>query len=260
MKPVLVVLINYLRTANLPRIVQAVLGQSAPCKLVIVDNHPPERPDCELPSGLAAVADDVWRFGRNEGPRCRFAPALFRRDCRYVCFLDDDLVPGPQAVEHLLKTAQSLNDQFATIGEMGRRFDRHADRYGYRPEDVPRGNVPTPVDLTCRAHFVRIDLVHHLLALRWDMLTRYADTGFGDLIDTHDDILLCLGIQRATGYPCYTTPLGTDDTRLVAEELPDPHAVHRMPHHRIVRSRLIRRCWQVGWKSVLRDDAKRGDA
>lgn len=254
---VLVVLINYRRPQNLLEILPAVRAQSEPCKIVVVDNHPESEPECRLPSEVEASVDDVWRFKQNTGPSCRFAPALLTHDCEYVAFLDDDFVPAPRAIEHLLKTAKQVNDKFATIGEIGRIFPRAVDRghldYRYAPKNVTRTEAPRQVDMTCRAHFVRAELVRHALDLKWDLLRRYANTDYPQVLYTHDDILLCLGIQRATGYPSYMTPLDPTDTAIIAKELPGPNAVHHRPGHKKTRSRLVSRCGRLGWKTLVQD-------
>lgn len=252
---ILVVLINYRRPQNLLEILPAVRAQSEPCKIVVVDNHPESEPECRLPSEVEASVDDVWRFKQNTGPSCRFAPALLTHDCEYVAFLDDDFVPAPRAIEHLLNTSKQVGEKFATIGEIGRHFpiamDGNRVDYRYAPVNVGRMDVPRRVDMTCRSHFVRAEMVRHALELKWDLLKRYAGTDYPELLYVHDDVLLCLGIQRATGYPSYVTAIGPPDTALVARELPDPHAVHHRPYHKKIRSRLVSRCGLVGWKSLL---------
>jgi hypothetical protein len=262
---VLSILTNYKRPRNLRLIVDAFRRQTHSVDIVVVDNHPESEQQFALPNGLDV--EDIWRFRNNAGPPCRFAPAWMLHQYKYCLFFDDDLLPGSRAVEHLQATAALLNGRFATIGRFGRRFHggnrdymghyRGQGDWRYVPRNIKLGNRPTPVDMTCRAHFVRADCMWRVLEFTWAMRTKHGDDSHqkGDRRGwwREDDMLLALGIQRDTGYPSYLVPHGDPETSLRRAELPDKHAHSRRPDHGHDRSRCVRMAVECGWQSLWHD-------
>ena len=250
-EPVLVVQTCWKRPANTRRQVEHLRSQSWPLRVVIVDNSP----DDQEPLGVKRddMVVDIYRVHQNLGPPCRFLPAYSLHDYKYVWWLDDDFLPRPRALEHLVATAEKLDGKFSTISQKGRRFERapvHPKWEGkdwlYVQRNIKREEEPVPVDMTVRAHFVRADLIHHALSFKWELLSTFGESAVRPAIDIHDDILLCVGISKATGYPCYLTPTGPMDTLILGKDLPDDHAVsERLPHH-MERTELINYAAQVG--------------
>jgi hypothetical protein len=254
MSGTLVVLTNYRRPVNVPLCLQAWRNQTAkPAKIVLVDNSPGEGPET-YPS--FSGADDVWRFRENLGPPCRFAPALALFGYRYVLFADDDFLPGKRAMEFLLETAAKVEDRFATIGQQGRNFrlglpgQRYdsGQRYDWRSKPVRNDSGPVSCDITCNAHLVRADLLHHLLTFRLDLLAHAEDAKH--LVAVHDDFLLCLGIQMGTAWPSLVVPVEKDpEQRLLKESLSEQGvAVWKRPEHFAERSRMVDLALAVGWQ------------
>jgi len=268
---VLAILTNYARPQNIPIIVSALRQQTHPVDIVIVDNSP----HCSCAMSHVAAWDtsqimDVWRFTKNAGPPCRFAPALMQHDHSHVLFIDDDLVPGAHAVEHLIKTAELFDNEFATLGEIGRRVhggnrdymaSRGRGEWRYCTHNIRRRTWPFPVDITCRVHFVRADCVRHVLSMKWDILQHFGDDTAqeGDRRGwwREDDILLCTSIQRATGFASYLTPVADRNTYLRRRDLPAPGAHSSRTYHKTDRSRCVRMAVRVGWKPLWHD-AERG--
>jgi len=271
---VLAVLTNYARPQNLPQIVRALRRQTHPVKIVIVDNSPAktasEDGDQHDLTRIRKSVDDIWRFEQNAGPPCRFAPAFMQHDCSHILFLDDDMLPGFHAVEHLVNTATQLKNEFATLGEFGRRFHGGNRSYmqgfhgrgewRYVCRNVKRGHEPTPVDMTCCAHFVRADMMQHVLSFKWDMIHKH---GCDEDLDgdrrgwwREDDMLLSLGIQQGTGLKSYLTPMPRRRVRMSLRQrmLAAPHAHSSRPHHLQDRTRFIHLALQSGWQSLWHGD------
>ena len=266
---VLVMLTNWKRPGNLVPIARAMRAQSVPVKIVVADNHPPVLAGADdpfaLPAEVADLADDVWRWTTNAGPPCRFAPALMRHDCKYTLFYDDDMVPGPRAVEHLLRTADQLDGQFATIGEIGRRFhgDAGSGELSYVSRNIRCRAHPVAVDMTCRAHFVRSSTIIGAIHLKWAMLSiaHFSSTPnkVAEAVAIHDDILLCLGIQRDLGCPSYLIPQPTSSNTLKQSQLPSPWAVGARTEHITQRTSLIWWAEMAGWDRITKPFVNPGE-
>lgn len=176
---VLVVLMNYARPQNMPRVVSAWKNQSEkPGRLIVVDNSPSNPSEYTVggkegyPGWQFDGADDVWRFTDDLGCFGRLAPALVTPGYGYTLFADDDLLPGPKALEGLLHWAGELRGDFATLGQLGRRIDFAAPagkRYVTRnwPRDT---SGPVQVDLTCRVHLCQSHLLPDAVRFRSELL------------------------------------------------------------------------------------------
>jgi hypothetical protein len=157
----------------------------------------------------------------------------------------------------LLKHANLLRGQFATIGQVGRIYK---DGTTYIVRDAPRApSACRPVDLTCRAHFLHREDVQLALYLRDRLLQKghRPKPGSEDDWTRHDDILLCHGIQANVGYPSYILPALADPEELIIKEnLPDPNAMHRRAGHLESRQHLIDISKYANWRSRIRQDEK----
>lgn len=261
MSEVLIILTNFSRPQNMPRVIQAWREQTVKCKIVVADNSPGVGVDHGSSSYYSQElegADDVWRWTENSGCPCWIAPAVMLYGHRYVLRADDDLLPGKRAVEHLLNTAKMLNDEFTTIGQVGRKFSRWMTEvdmgYGYDRKNVPMGGLPVKVDLTCRASFFKAESAMWIPVFRQTLLThRNTDPELAKkLVGIHDDFLLCMGVQTWTGQPSYVIPQLLDqETLLVKENLKNgPESVWQRPNHYEERDQMLQLCHQVGWNRV----------
>lgn len=251
-----VVVTNWKRAWNVAEVVKAFRRQTVPpARITVVDN-----------SGRywneQFCADQVWRFPDNGvGPTCRFAPALFDFHSKYTLFHDDDLAPGVAYIETLLREAEFLRDRFATIGGKGRR--NLPGRYVAR--NVPQvPNRPVAVDMTVRSHLIQtvnLPLVFRMIAAM--LQGRGCDiprptkeqnwTG-------EDDILLCCGIQRFTGYASYLTRAASPDGWMNRHELNSDNAYSAKPNHEELRSQLLGYMERAGWRSLWREWEPRVEA
>jgi hypothetical protein len=238
--PVEAVLINWRRPQHLARILAALRAQTVPCRVTVVECA--ANSEWQLPTEVAAQADSLFHEHDDWGPFARFVPVLGFR-APWLLFLDDDFVPGPRALEHLLATAASLlgtppgtlprpgKRPLGALGERGRRL-AHG---GYTATEVPRSARPERVDALVRAHFLPAENLAHLLALR----ARHPQLFTPPVCD--DDLLLALALREAH-LPIYLTPEAADPaTRLLAEELPEPHAMSARAGHLTRRDAFVRR-------------------
>jgi hypothetical protein len=249
------IITNWRRLNNVDLILERLYAQTVPfAKIIVVDNADGKNRYTHL--GLEDMGHDkpdIWRFPDNGyGPPCRFAPALVNWRYKYTFFIDDDILPGPEAHAHLLEAAELLHDDFATIGEVGRVYALNQPNYVYVRKDVLR--LPercTRVDLTCRAHFVRTANIKHAITMRDHLLAKFGAPQEGpDDWTRHDDILLCHGIQLYTDSCSYITHKGSDDTLIRAEDLPEPEAMWHRPGHVASRQDLINLTRQLGWEGL----------
>jgi len=259
---ILVVLTNYRRPVNVAMTIGAIRSMPHRCKIVVVDNHPPDCKASQLPPAVAEEADDVWTMQDNYGPPCRFAPALLQDDCEYVWFQDEDILPHHGLLEAFLHAAEQLDGRFATLGTIGRRFERSkfrnpriTGRIAYQPHDVPLAPCLTMVDMTISAHFVRADMIHHAVAIRWAM--RDHNPGLVESAGLHemDDLALCLGIQRESKYPSYLLPEGFPPHRLLEEP-----SLSGIPGHVTKRTKFVRAAAEVGWESLIEKALARAES
>lgn len=250
MSDTLAIVTNYLRPSNTVEICQRLLRQD--CDVVIVDNCPGPSLESQglLPNGIM----DVWRWHQNSGPACRFAPVwMMSHEYRYAWFVDDDLMPGEHALESLLMLAGTLEDKFATIGQIGRIFRRRRrGRYQYVKRNVGRADgATTKVDCTCRMHFVRAEMVGEIMPAKIALQSKCRTEHY-----RHDDLWLCLSAQKATGFPSYLIPARPDNWQLIEKNLDDGvgrgvESVSSVPTHVTDRTELINLFAGIGWRSMV---------
>jgi hypothetical protein len=228
-----VVIVNYKRPRNTPRICEAFRQQSSPCRITVIDAAP--EPEFEARLDPSTV-DRHIRLRENHGGYNRFLFLAFH-ECEFTCFHDDDLLPGSRLIEHYVRNAEQVG-QFGVIGQIGRRLvDDH-----YNSIDTQLGAKPQPVDMVCRSYFVRTANLRHLLQLRF-LLSEQAK-------EIDDDMLLCFSMQLIGNLTNYTTAAPTcreESAEMVALEA--PFAFCSRPNHLEKRSemlRSIRRAFQGG--------------
>lgn len=252
MKDLLLVLTNYSRPANMPQVIRAWREQTVKADhLVVVDNSDRNNDGEHYPNAAWRMygVDDVWRMTRNLGCSCHLAPALMlSHRYRYTLFADDDLLPGPKAIETVLAKAKELKDDFATIGQVGRNFrldQPSGKRYVY-------GNAPDGMcDVTCRCSLVRSEFLPTVLQFRQALVEMFGDE-IADLTDIHDDLLTCLGIQGELRLPSYCFTPTDPNCRLIKTELGsnDDKSVYKRPQHLVERNKFVNMSLEVGWKPV----------
>lgn len=249
-----VILVNFSRPQNMPQVIEAWRGQTVPPgRITVVDNSPTVVTPEVYPS-VAYGAHDVWRMRENHGCSCRLYPALADLTAKYIVFADDDHLPGVQALKHLLEEAERLRFKFATLGEIGRNFrlDRPVGhRYVY-------GNTVRnqTCDLTCRCYMVERRFLHQAVVFREEMLNKHFAVGTLQAVDPkllqiHDDMLICLSVQKWLGVPSRTTQHAGEDSSLFAQNLRQdgPEAVYRRPTHLAERCAMVDLALECGWGS-----------
>jgi hypothetical protein len=248
----MIVLTNWRRPQNIAQILYAIKRQSvAPIAVACIDNA---ESGYELPACDACRFDAYFRVERpNYGPPCRFIPALASY-AEYCLFLDDDLSPGWRMLETFQDTAKKLRGQFSTLCQIGRIFEYHGHRvppWHYKARNVPLQREPIRVDMGCRAHFFRTRDLHHVIQFNWDLIDAYGEQARIE-VARHDDLSLCLGLQRALNLPTYILPENLDrSTWINGMELPDNDALSSMPLFKQVRSEFIHWADQIGWQSLV---------
>jgi hypothetical protein len=242
---VLVVLTNYSRPQNLPLCINAWRKQTAkPARIVVVDNRPYTAEE-RYPLHELAGADDVWRWRVNSSCSCKFAPALLCNDCEHVLFADDDLLPHPTALEHLVLAASRVDGKFAAIGQYGRRFKEEAGKRYMYGNSLRTPGTSARTDNVCRMQLVRCDQLPYALLLRRHIPAH--------LVLMHEDLLLNLGVQLFLRLPSYVLPLEQD---AVAADLPGntgAEALYRRPQHLAERNEFVDAAVAAGWRSLCND-------
>ena len=253
MNQILSIVTNYCRPNNIPLIVDSLREQTVPVDIVVVDNSP-EKPDGSDTLQLmlhekSLWADDIWRFVQNVGPPCRMAPAFMDHSHEFIWLLDDDLLPGSKAAEHLLLNYEWVDGKCSTIGEIGRV---HSPQGEYIKRNIRRPLHPRRVDMTARSHFVRTEHMRHVLDAKWQLIDRFGDEA-RHLVSIHDDLILCCGVQLATGFPSYLTADAYDaETLIRKQDLPDGGGgVSAKPGFLEQRHRLIQMFQAIGWESLI---------
>lgn len=246
---ILAVVINWRRPHNIPHVFDALRAQTIPVHICLVECSP-ELPEFAISPGLRARADTVFTVNRNFGPSSRFIPALAFTEFDYVFFQVDDFAPGPRCVEHFLSAARLLNGQFATLGQDGRRANEAGPSLNGRRIKQHAGEC-VPVDVVTSSELVRADLVHHAVDFRWQMIRRHGVNPNEGVSLFEDDLILCLGIQKATGLPSLLTPAcATWDESWRYKRLDDAHALCARPDHRPRRDRFMEQAWACGWRFI----------
>lgn len=206
------------------------------------------------PSGNLEGVNDVWRMTTNLGCPCHFYPAIALFEYEYVMFADDDFLPEPRALETLLGWALTLQGNFATIGATGRIFtlkNPSGRKYSGHSYPRPKPKEAVPCDLTCRASLVRQDFIHHFITFRQNLLMRFGNEAI-PLVKIHDDFLMCLGIQWATGLRSYCIGKSVEGGDwLFGKEMDTEGGLWRRPSHFTERNKMVDMCLGIGWRTLV---------
>jgi hypothetical protein len=244
---VLSVLINWKRPANCLRVLRAIREQSVASYIALVECSP----DTEFaaPPEARQLADIVFTVNQNLGPCSRFIPPLALQEYRYTFFAVDDHVPGPRHLEWLLQCAKQLDNNFATIGQDGRRTS--GDTISRRRVRMQPG-IPTPCDFITSSELCMTAWLPFVANFRADLTKEYGS----DISQFEDDLFLCFGIQChikmrwGVAAPCYLTPdpLSIEQSWR-ASRLHAPHALCGRENHHEIRDLFVRRAMEFGWSS-----------
>jgi hypothetical protein len=224
--------VNFKRPQNIPRILDALRGQSHPCSITLIDCAPsPEfeakiRPD---------QCDRYLRFRENHGAYNRMLGGfVYEREFTY--FHDDDMLPGERVIEHFVGHARGHD--FAVLGQFGRMFP--ADLKRYSQDEIPRlARSLNPVDMIVRAYFVRSRNLHHVLRLKWALPSSEIK---------EDDMMLACSMRMYAGLQCYLTPVSDDHETLVCKEsLYAGGAFAGRANHMELRAKALREIVAAGW-------------
>src|SRR5690606_17948540 len=87
--------------------------------------------------------------------------------------------------------------------------------------------------------------VAHALKFRSDMLAENPNVSLFE-----DDLILCMGIQRATGYPSYVAAAPSAERCWNVRKLRAPHALCARPYHRELRNEFVQTAIKIGWHDM----------
>ena len=244
---------GYSRPDNMPKIIQAWRDQSfKDICIVAVDNRSFNTEQLLgkqilYPDSALWKADDVWRWTNNNGCPCKFYPALSYTNYKYCIFADDDTIPGKTAIEHLLYYAHQLNDNFATIGQIGRIFSMGIDSKDKRYSTSNKScHFIASVHLTIRAHLFHTRNLVHALSFR-NELACHSEEG-QRLSHIHDDFLLNMGIQKQTRRNSYIVSSPHKHQQLIEHDLDDNRGVWKRATHFSERNRMVELSLELGWE------------
>lgn len=242
----------------MPQVIKAWKEQTSKPTVIVVDNTGFRKGEVfnirqPYPDANLDGADDVWRITTNLGCSCNFYPALASPQYHHVLFADDDHIPGPNCLNHMLNWAERLGGNFASVGQTGRNFLLDwgpGKRYSGR--SVPSLFVQgcAPCHITCRAHLVRNDLLPHVFAFRQSLLNKFGEEA-DRLCKIHNDFVMCLGIQMATDLKSYCIQAHNPEDKLFMEDLDnDGRGLWKRPEHFSERNRMVDMALAVGWREV----------
>lgn len=244
---VLAVIINWRRPQNLPLIVGALRAQTVPLHICVIECAPGTE-FALPPDQLHSLADTVFTVNRNFGPMSRLIPALAFTEYEYVFFQVDDFAPGPRCVEHFLLTARHMHNQFATLGQDGRRVDMASKSLSGRRVRMHETEC-VPVDAVTSSELVRSDAIQYAIDFRWKMIRRH---GIENVSLFEDDLFLCFGIQEATGLPSLLTPdcPSPAESWRATKFRTGEEALCARPDHREGRDLFVWQAIECGWRSL----------
>ena len=237
MKQIEVVIINWMRPANVEKIIDALAEQTISCTITICDCHPYKK--YALSEKALSTVNRLYRWTHNLGAYSRFVP-LASFDHTYTLFLDDDLLPGKKCLEGFLNAANKIG-KFGILGQLGRIIDEDGI---YRPIDVERRDYFLETDFIIRAYFIETKYLHNIVKYRWKL-------NYFEEYHLEDDLLLCASIKYYENLPILLLPKNDDIEYLVnREELNTNDALSKRIDHRKRRIAFVKRLMLNGWKSI----------
>lgn len=239
MNEVLAVVTSWKRPGSIPIVIESLRNQSVPVHVCLLACA--QGTDFGLPVSVRCSADTLIEFHKNDfGPCSRFIPPLMMPQFKWTLFAVDDHLMGPRYVEHLLATAERLNGKFATIGQQGRNL-RDGELSGRRV--MPQVG-PEPADCIITSELCLTADVPHALTFRSELLAKNPSVSTFE-----DDLILCMGIQKAKGYPSIVAPAPDVESCWNTRRLDAPHALSARPNHRELRNEFVRTAIDCGWES-----------
>ena len=117
MKKITAVVVTYNRCSLLKRCLEALLRQTYPCEILIIDNAS-EDATGEMLEKFEEPAIRVLRLGK-KSRRCRWFLYRHEKSCRrwqrIYWLMDDDTFPEPDALEQLMKADEKLNGEYGFL-------------------------------------------------------------------------------------------------------------------------------------------------
>lgn len=232
-----VVVVNYMRPANIPMIIAGIRNQSVKCRIFLVDSSADTQYSVER---FSRRVDAYFPLPKNYGGYGRFAVLPFLEH-EYTYFADDDMCPGRHAIKHFVEHAGHIRD-FACLSHRGRLFPD--DMSHYASKNVKPKEFLQTVDLCVRGYFTRTCNLHHVLRFKWAL----GEPGMvGDKPFTGDDFLLCCSQMLYGGLESYVVRSPTADELMNTHELDRSNAANRRDQHQPRRDALVRRLAEMGW-------------
>lgn len=227
----LAVVVNWRRPHNTPKVIEAIRKQTVPLHICLVECAYETEWECK------ASADTVIRISpTNFGPCSRFIPPLMMPEFPNTLFFVDDHLPGPKFAEFMLQCA-SVSEPFgySTIGQQGRNvINGLLDAGRFKDCDV---------DCVTTSELVQTKDVPYALEFCSDMLKANPN-----ISTFEDDLILCMGIQRAKGLPSRAFRSIEESQTWNATKLNAPFALCGRPNHRELRDEFVKTALDVGWK------------
>ena len=215
-------------------IIDSLKAQTHPCRVILVDaSADGGKP---LPAGALAKCDVVLSTSKNIGAWNRLH-CIWECRADYTFHLDDDLSPGPRAVEHFVRHAERIG-RFAVLGQFGRMYpDGMIDRktcVGQQAHPVEVDNIVRGYFMPTAAHARMVDLKHLQLNTRGE------------------DISFSCGLKMHLGLKSYITPAEGRDTLIDTEGRDDGMGMCDEPEaHRNDRQAVLDALLARGWKPII---------
>jgi glycosyltransferase involved in cell wall biosynthesis len=193
MSEVTVILTLFRRPHTLVQQLESIQNQShKPKEIIVLRNY---YPDVEIPSIPAHLLENVHlvNSSKNFGVWGRFALGLLA-NTKYVCFFDDDTIPGRKWLQNCLECMSQKEGLYGTIGLVFQNdFDYYSNvRFGW---DNPNEET------------IEVDIVGHswFLKREWlcDMWSIAPD--YNEMLKCGEDIALSCFLQKR-GIPTLVPP------------------------------------------------------
>ncbi len=117
MKKITAVVVTYNRCSLLKRCLEALLRQTYPCEILIIDNAS-EDATGEMLEKFEEPAIRVLRLEKNLGGAGGFYTGMKKAvedGSEYIWLMDDDTFPEPDALEQLMKADEKLNGEYGFL-------------------------------------------------------------------------------------------------------------------------------------------------
>jgi hypothetical protein len=227
----LAVVINWRRPVNTPQVIKAIRAQTVPLHICLIECAYGTEWECQ-----PQEVDTTIRISpTNFGPCSRFIAPLMLPKFEFVFFFVDDHLPGPKFAEFMLNCAKmSQSFGYATIGQQGRNV--------HEKMLMPTRITRAPVDCVVTSELVRTSDVPYALEFRSDLLKANPRVSTFE-----DDLILCMGIQRAKGVPSRVYSPSEPEETWNLQLLNAPHALCGRVNHMQLRNEFVKTALECGW-------------